>query len=128
MQCSCQCMFRPTARVLSGPLPSNRPNNYKHPFIFILSRTERKARVFGDKEKYNHPLTLNMRDEHVSRTMTYLLRHKAVEEGLSMRPDGYVRVPDLVCLVLWTWTNNALRLNSFRYRNYILWTFLPSNG
>ncbi|GJJ11105.1 hypothetical protein Clacol_005336 [Clathrus columnatus] len=33
-----------------------------------------------------------MRDEHISRTMTYLLRHKAVQEGLPIRSDGYVRL------------------------------------
>ncbi|KAF8518973.1 KptA family-domain-containing protein [Hysterangium stoloniferum] len=37
-----------------------------------------------------------MRDEQVSRTMARLLRHKAAQEGLPMRPDGYVRVTDLL--------------------------------
>lgn len=31
-----------------------------------------------------------------SRTVSYLLRHGAKREGLSMRPDGYVKVEELV--------------------------------
>lgn len=33
----------------------------------------------------------------ISKTMSYLLRHGAVQEGMPMRSDGYVRVNDLVC-------------------------------
>lgn len=32
----------------------------------------------------------------VSKTLSWLLRHGAQSEGLSMRPDGYVKVTDLV--------------------------------
>lgn len=32
----------------------------------------------------------------LSKTVTWLLRHGAKSEGLSMREDGYVRVRDLV--------------------------------
>jgi 2'-phosphotransferase len=31
-----------------------------------------------------------------SRTISFLLRHGAIKEGLEMRPDGYVRVEELV--------------------------------
>lgn len=34
----------------------------------------------------------------VSKTLSWLLRHGAKGEGLVMRPDGYVRVTDLVCV------------------------------
>lgn len=33
----------------------------------------------------------------LSKTVSWLLRHGAASEGLSMRPDGYVKVTDLVC-------------------------------
>lgn len=33
----------------------------------------------------------------LSKTLSWLLRHGAQSVGLSMRPDGYVRVDDLVC-------------------------------
>jgi RNA:NAD 2'-phosphotransferase (TPT1/KptA family) len=31
-----------------------------------------------------------------SRAMSYILRHGSKKEGLKMRPDGYVKVEDLV--------------------------------
>jgi len=34
----------------------------------------------------------------LSKTLSWLLRHGAKSEGLYMRPDGYVRVSDLVRL------------------------------
>ena len=33
----------------------------------------------------------------ISKSITWILRHGAKSEGLYMRPDGYVRVTDLVC-------------------------------
>lgn len=33
----------------------------------------------------------------LSKTVSWLLRHGAASEGLPMRPDGYVKVTDLVC-------------------------------
>jgi len=33
----------------------------------------------------------------ISKTLSWLLRHGAQGEGLHMRPDGYVKVIDLVC-------------------------------
>lgn len=32
----------------------------------------------------------------ISKTMSYILRHGAKDQGLQMRPDGFVRVDDLV--------------------------------
>lgn len=32
----------------------------------------------------------------MSKTLSFLLRHHAANEGVPMRPDGYVKVPDLV--------------------------------
>lgn len=32
----------------------------------------------------------------ISKTMSYILRHGAKDQGLQMRPDGFVRVTDLV--------------------------------
>jgi 2'-phosphotransferase len=32
----------------------------------------------------------------VSKTLSWILRHGAKSEGLAMRPDGYVKVTDLV--------------------------------
>jgi len=37
-------------------------------------------------------------DVRVSKTLSYILRHGAQSEGLFMRPDGYVRVTDLLAL------------------------------
>jgi 2'-phosphotransferase len=37
-------------------------------------------------------------DVRVSKTLSWILRHGAKSESLYMRPDGYVRVSDLVCL------------------------------
>ena len=34
----------------------------------------------------------------MSKTLTWVLRHGSQAEGLAMRPDGYVRVDELVCL------------------------------
>ena len=35
-----------------------------------------------------------------SKTLTWILRHGAKSEGLYMRPDGYVRVSDLVRVIV----------------------------
>jgi hypothetical protein len=41
------------------------------------------------------------RDIRVSRIMFWLLRHGAERQGLPMRPDGYVRVQDLVSFLVY---------------------------
>jgi 2'-phosphotransferase len=33
----------------------------------------------------------------LSKSISWILRHGAKSEGIYMRPDGYVRVTDLVC-------------------------------
>jgi len=35
-------------------------------------------------------------DTRWSKTLSYILRHGASKEGLTLRPDGFVRVDDLV--------------------------------
>jgi 2'-phosphotransferase len=35
-------------------------------------------------------------DVKISKTLSYILRHGAAKEGLKLRPDGFVRVEDLV--------------------------------
>lgn len=39
-------------------------------------------------------------DTRWSKTLSYILRHGASKEGLKLRPDGFVRVEDLVGLSL----------------------------
>lgn len=51
------------------------------------------------KDTLNKPLRGRPRDQEdvrISKTLSWLLRHGAKSEGLNMRPDGYVRVQDLV--------------------------------
>jgi hypothetical protein len=36
----------------------------------------------------------------LSKTITWLLRHGANREGLSIRPDGYILVEEIVCIIL----------------------------
>ena len=38
-------------------------------------------------------------DVKISKALSYILRHGAAKEGLKMRPDGYVRVDDIVRLL-----------------------------
>lgn len=50
----------------------------------------------------------------VSKTLSWLLRHGAVSEGLEMRVDGYVKVDDLVrifALSLYPTMNSSLTCN-----------------
>ena len=35
-------------------------------------------------------------DVQISKTLSYILRHGAAKEGLRLRPDGFVRVDELV--------------------------------
>ena len=35
-------------------------------------------------------------DVRYSKTLSYILRHGAIKEGLDMRNDGFIRVDDLV--------------------------------
>lgn len=32
-----------------------------------------------------------------SKTLSYILRHGAIKEGLEMRKDGFIKVDNLVC-------------------------------
>ena len=40
--------------------------------------------------------TLEPQEIRTSKTLSYILRHGSKKEGLKMRPDGYVRVDELV--------------------------------
>ena len=50
----------------------------------------------GGKPLRGHPK--DSPDVRLSKTLSWILRHGAKSEGLYMRPDGYVRVNDLVRL------------------------------
>ena len=39
-------------------------------------------------------------DVKISKTLSYILRHGAAKEGLTMRSDGYIKVDDLVGAVI----------------------------
>jgi RNA:NAD 2'-phosphotransferase (TPT1/KptA family) len=45
-----------------------------------------------------------------SRTLSFILRHGAKKESLEMRPDGYVKVEDLVEVTI---SSNDAALNNF---------------
>lgn len=50
----------------------------------------------GTKERYNRPLPEDKKDERASKTLSWVLRHHAIDQGLPMRKDGYVKVSDLL--------------------------------
>lgn len=39
-------------------------------------------------------------DVRISKTLSYILRHGAAKESLTLRPDGFVRVDDLVSVFM----------------------------
>jgi hypothetical protein len=45
----------------------------------------------GGRDRRNEPVEVRN-----SKTLSYILRHGAAKEHLTLRPDGYVRVPELV--------------------------------
>jgi hypothetical protein len=51
-------------------------------------------------------------DVRMSKTISWLLRHGAKSESIDMRPDGYVRVSDLVRRILGasSWNRHSFRL------------------
>jgi RNA:NAD 2'-phosphotransferase (TPT1/KptA family) len=52
----------------------------------------------GGKPLRGHPK--DSPQVRLSKTLSWILRHGAKSEGLYMRPDGYVRVSDLVRVIL----------------------------
>lgn len=52
----------------------------------------------GSGGKLLRGLAKDSADVRISKTLSWILRHGAKSEGLYMRPDGYVRVSDLVRL------------------------------
>lgn len=64
-------------------------------------REQRRAAEKPSRQAYkkNPKLKGSPRDEEdvrISKTLSWVLRHGARSEGLTLRPDGYVRVRDLV--------------------------------
>jgi RNA:NAD 2'-phosphotransferase (TPT1/KptA family) len=51
----------------------------------------------GGKPLRGHPK--DSPEVRLSKTLSWILRHGAKSEGLYMRPDGYVRVSDLVRVI-----------------------------
>lgn len=51
----------------------------------------------GGKPLRGHPK--DSPEVRLSKTLSWILRHGANSEGLYMRPDGYVRVSDLVRVI-----------------------------
>lgn len=86
-------------------------NNYE-------KRSEQRKKMRG--------LPKDSTDVRVSKTLSWLLRHGAKEEGLAMRPDGYVEVTDLVSLVLKAISGRGVansfhrKLNNSRLRDLTL--------
>jgi 2'-phosphotransferase len=61
--------------------PSNQPSR----------RTRRRK---GDTT--NSPNSTEAHNVRLSKSLSYILRHGALKEGLKIRPDGFVRVDDIV--------------------------------
>lgn len=72
----------------------------KQYFELLAERRKMEAKaVRQEKDRLNKRLRGTPRDElevRISKTLSWVLRHGAKKEGLFMRPDGYVRVKDLV--------------------------------
>ena len=72
-----------------------------HPEAFFqqMSKvlTEKDRRVSQGPRKRG--LDRDVADVRNSKTLSWILRHGAKSEGIAMRPDGYVKVADLVSLL-----------------------------
>jgi 2'-phosphotransferase len=72
------------------------------------SKGKGKAKTRGKKNnKPSQSTKLRGRDQdsldvRISKTITWLLRHAGVSEGLEMRADGYVKVSEMVLATLAT--------------------------
>jgi RNA 2'-phosphotransferase, Tpt1 / KptA family len=64
-------------------------------FMTMLPSEQRHALRVEAKKKLKGPATDSF-DVKISKTLSWLLRHGAKSEGLDMRPDGYIRVSDVV--------------------------------
>lgn len=71
-----------------GQSTSRRPPQYKKPSNSRPPVQKPSGKLRG------HPK--DAEDVRISKTLSWLLRHGAKSEGLSMRADGYVKVVDLV--------------------------------
>jgi hypothetical protein len=76
--------------------PSNRVSKktVHYPFTWVLSH--RRWGVRHVEKKLRNPWQMDYETKMVGRVAAQLLRHKAQKLGLDIRPDGYVRVRDVV--------------------------------
>lgn len=92
-------------------LPQARRNWFYNYYPDTTEQMETTQRVEqseqGDQVQINSGENSNAPDQpprnytilsRTSKTISYILRHGALKEGLQMRPDGYVKVDDLVRL------------------------------
>lgn len=77
--------------------PSNRVSKktVHYPFTWVLSH--RRWGVRHVEKKLRHPWQMDDETKRFGRVAAQLLRHKVQKLGLDIRPDGYVRVRDVVC-------------------------------
>jgi len=80
-------------RTLFAPLSGLAPVDVAVARTFLMSNPSKHASR-GGKPLRGHPK--DSPEVRLSKTLSWILRHGAKSEGLYMRPDGYVRVSDLV--------------------------------
>lgn len=87
------------------PAPSSSSSNIAAPVTSppIVGETSLPgnptAQVAADsKKKASRRRQDDSPDVRNSKTLSYILRHGAAKEGLTMRPDGYIRLDKLVRL------------------------------
>ncbi|TFY72455.1 hypothetical protein EVG20_g542 [Dentipellis fragilis] len=75
----------------------------RDPFHVLTDYSKFLTRTVMEKQKQKGPPSTKLRglpkdslEIRVSKTLSWILRHGAKSEGLYMRPDGFVRVTDLV--------------------------------
>jgi len=84
-----------------SPVSTHREMSYQPP----QSRRRRKGNLTGDSNDApgkKRGLPKDSPEVRTSKTLSWILRHGAKSEGITMRPDGYVEVRDLL-------NNNRLR-------------------
>ncbi|KAI0339418.1 hypothetical protein BDW22DRAFT_1456092 [Trametopsis cervina] len=71
-------------------------NAVEHAKQLDVHSTKGNKKGNGKKEVRLRGLPSDSPETRVSKTVTWVLRHGAQQEGLALRPDGYARVQDLV--------------------------------
>lgn len=82
-----------------GGKPRSEQSSSGKPKEAIGNQTQAGSGTPSQRERGPGKLRGQPRDSpevRMSKTLSWLLRHGAKSEGLKMRPDGYVRVSDLV--------------------------------